>query len=231
MNCFECNKTVEIKQYKAHLYDGIGLDHIYLLNAEVLFCSTCKEESIALKQPSKIHAAIGIAIALQPARLSGKDIRFLRRSAGFSLREWAARINVAEATYSKWENAHRSITPQADKLARLNFLSAIGQKYPETFHIEKYIETVLNLQIERQKDFAIAVDAENPETEARYLPFNSPLLARPEMSIVEAKTLRVELVTTATIISGRLSNMSASIGKQSLIGEMQNVSETLSLAA
>ncbi|MGI8653869.1 MAG: helix-turn-helix domain-containing protein [Pyrinomonadaceae bacterium] len=231
MNCFGCNQIAEIKKHRAYRYGGVSVENLYILNAEVLSCSECVEESLILPQVAKLHAAIGIAIALQPARLSGGDIKFLRRSAGFSLREWSERIGVAEATYSKWENAHRSISPQADRLARLHFLNAIKQKDPENIRVADYMATILSVDIGEHRNFAIAVDAENMEAEARYLPLDSPLLASPEVSFVEAQTLGAELMATVVIRGERSSESLASTAISTVCGVMQNASNDLALAA
>lgn len=231
MRCLECNQAAEIKKFKAYRYDGVGVENLYILNAEVLFCSVCKEESLILQQVSKLHAAMGIAVARQPARLSGAEIRFLRRSAGFSLRDWSQRIGVAEATYSKWENAHRQITLQADRLARLNFLSALKQKDPENVRVADYLAVILSVNIEKRRDFAIAVDAERMEAEAKYLPLDSPLLATPEVSFVEAQTLRAELLATVEISGERSPGTLATAAIDTLIGDTRNAGNALALAA
>jgi YgiT-type zinc finger domain-containing protein len=231
MRCPECNQTVEIKKYKSYPYEGIGVENLFILNAEVLFCQACNEESLVLQQVSKLHAAIGIAVAKQPARLSGTETRFLRRSADFSLRDWSQRIGVAEATYSKWENAHRQITPQADRLARLNFLSVLKNKDPEHVRLADYVTAILSVNIKKHRDFAIAVDADNLQEDAKYLPMESSLLATPEVAFVEARTLSAELVATVEIRGERSLKPLASASIDGLIGDMRNAGNALALAA
>lgn len=209
MNCFECNQSAEIKKYKAYLYEGISLENVHLFNVDVMHCADCKSEMLILPRPAKLHLAIGIAVVLQPARLSGEDAKFLRRNAGFSLKDWVKRIGIAEATYSKLENSHRPVSVPNDRLIRVNYLNALKQKHGEAFHLAKYLETALSVNTEKSKDFAIAVNAENPESEARYLPYNSPLLTKPETFVVEAKTLPFEPLATVRIVRGHSPTMSA----------------------
>jgi transcriptional regulator with XRE-family HTH domain len=229
MKCFECDETTEIKKYKAYLYEGVSLADVHLFNVEVMRCASCKNETLILPQPAKIHIAIGLAVVLQPARLSGADIKFLRRNAGFTLTEWSKRIGIAEATYSRLENSHRAVTVQTDKLIRTNFLNAMKQKYPETFHIAKHLETVLSINIEKAKDFAIAVDAGNPEETAKYLSFNSPLLTEPATSYIEARTMRCDRLITAVLVCERI-NKTLPLSKEP-IGEILNVGYELAPAA
>ncbi len=214
MNCFECNQSAEIKKYKAYLYEGISLDNVHLFNVEVMHCAGCKSETLLLPKPAKLHLAIGIAVVLQPARLLGEDAKFLRRNAGFSLKDWAKRIGIAGATYSKLENSHRPVSVQNDRLIRVNYLNALKQKHGEEFHLAKYLEVALSVNTEKAKDFAIAVNAEKTEAEVRYLPYNSPLLAEPTTSFVEAKTLPFEPLATVKIVRGHSIVMSATFNQE-----------------
>jgi len=211
MKCFECDKTVEIKKYKAFKYTGVSLDNIVLLNVEVEVCASCQIETPLLRNVKKLHDAIGVAIALQKVHLSWADLRYLRRSAGFKSGEWAKRIGVVEGHYSRLESGERPITAQIDKLARIMFLNALKQRNPEDIKLACHLETVLNIDIERRKDFVIAIDAGAPEKEAKYLPYSSPLLVEPPAIKIEAKTevvkpLTVGMLTdrTSVIMSERL---------------------------
>lgn len=200
MKCFECDKTVEVKKYKAFNYTGVNLDNIILMNVEVEVCNACETKTPLLRNVKKIHNAIGIGIALQKVHLSSADIRYLRRIAGFKVGDWAKRVGVADAHYSRLENGDRPITAQVDLLARINFLNALKQQDPKNVELARHLETVLSLKIERRREFVIAIDAEKPETEAKYLPHDSPLFAEPATSFVEAKTFPFEPLATVRII-------------------------------
>src|SRR4051812_25054636 len=125
MRCFECDKTVQIKKYRAYMYGGAGLANICLLNQRVEVCPGCKTETPVLRNVGKLHRAIGVAVALQTSILSGADMRFLRRSAGYKTSEMASRLSVADETYSRWENGKTALTSNADKIARLTYLTAL----------------------------------------------------------------------------------------------------------
>ena len=215
--CFECDETCEIKKYRAYNYTGVNLENIVLRNLEVEVCNACDTKTPLLQNVKKLHNAIGVAIALQKVHLSGADIRYLRRSAGFSVGEWSKRLEVAEGTYSKWENGYRPITAQADKLARINFLNALKQKDPENVQLAKHLEAVLTLQIERRREFIVAIDADNPDAPAQYLPNDSPLLAEPTTSFVEARTLPFEPLATVKIVRGHSLPMTATFNQESAL--------------
>ena len=192
MKCFECDKTVQVKKYRSYIYDGVGLDNICLLNLEVEFCASCKTETPILRNVGRLHRAIGVAIALQPSQLSGKDVRFLRRASGFSVGDWAKRLNVADATYSRWENSKQSISANPDRMARINYLTALKHKDPDNIQLAKYMYKLLEMKVENLRGQIIAINAETPESEARYLPSDDALFANPDTSIVTAKTVKAE---------------------------------------
>ena len=192
MKCFECDKTVQVKKYRSYMYDGVGLDNICLLNLEVEVCGNCATETPMLRNIRRLHQGIGIAIALQPTQLSGKDVRFLRRAAGFSVGDWAKRLNVADATYSRWENSKKMISANPDRIARINYLNALKQKDPNNIHLAKYLDKLLEMKVEVRHGQIIAINAEAPETEAKYLPSDDVLFASPDTSIVKAKTIKAE---------------------------------------
>lgn len=203
MKCFECDKTVNIKKYRSYMYEGVGLDNICLLNVEVEVCQSCGTETPILRNVKRLHRAIGVAIALQPTQLSGKDVRFLRRSAGFSLTDWASRLSVADATYSRWENSKQMISANPDRIARINYLNAIQHKDPENIQIAKYLDKLLEMKVDVRHGQIIAINVETPEAEARYLPSDDAIFATPETSIVRAKTVPAE-----TEIFGKLMGLS-----------------------
>lgn len=234
MKCFECDKAVILKEYRIFKYTDVGLNNLCLLNVEIEMCSTCQTETPLLRNVGKLHNAIGIAVALQKVQLSGGDMRYLRRSASFSVGDWAKRLNVAEGTYSKWEHGHRKIKAQADKLARINFLAAIKQKDTKNVHIARHLETVLEMTPEPRREYVIAIDVKDLDADAKYLPHDTPLLIQPAMSFVEAKTLPTETLARVEIVvseRGDLVRISAPNNQLALSRENPNVSNCFALAA
>lgn len=229
MNCFECDETTEIKKFKSYMYDGVGLDNIVLLNAEVEVCAACDTETLLLRNIGKIHNAIGVGIVLHNSQLSGAEVRYLRRNAGFKVGEWAQLLKVAEGTYTKWETDYRTITPQADILARINFLNALKQKDPQNVRLAAHLDAVLRMNIEKGQKLLIAIDAQSPETPARYLPSDDALFAKPETSYVQARTIKSEPLTAAVLIDERSNKTLVSQFK--ITGEKLDVSHELATSA
>lgn len=234
MKCFECNNITEIKKHKAYKYEGVNLDNIYLLNAEVYFCPNCKEEELILQNAALIHNAIGVALTTQPTILSGKEIRYLRRAAGFSLSEWAKRLGVADATYSKWENNHRAVSEYADRLARANFLLAMAERAENSLvsSIVALIGVVLAKDINGKRNFAIAIVADDPLAKPQYLPLDSPILQETVSSYFVLKFDPEETgITTVNLHDFELSQSDPSLIDGINIEEERYARQELALAA
>jgi DNA-binding transcriptional regulator YiaG len=66
-----------------------------------------------------LHRVIAFAIAGQKAKLSGPEIRFLRKYLGYSGAHFARTIGVDPATVSRWENEKEPMGATAERLLRL----------------------------------------------------------------------------------------------------------------
>ncbi|MCW5962234.1 MAG: helix-turn-helix transcriptional regulator [Pyrinomonadaceae bacterium] len=190
------------------------MDNIVLANVEVEVCRGCKTETPLLRNLKKLHNAIGVAIALQNAKLSSADLRFLRRIAGLKVQEWSKRISVAGAHYARLESGDRKISAQVETLARVNFLNALKQQDPENVQLARHLETVLNLTPASETDFVIVINAENPEAPAKYLPDDSAILKEPSASYVEAKTLPFEPLANVRIVPRHSSIYHANVNQE-----------------
>ena len=190
MKCFECDKTVQIKKYRACMYSGVGLTNICLLNQRVEVCQGCKIETPMLRNVGKLHRAIGVAIALQPNALTGTELRYLRRSAGYKTSEMAARLGVVEETYSKWENDKRAITTTPDRLARISYLTGLESQHPVEY--SNHVATVMELEIVARSGFIIALNSEDLSKPAKYLPETHEMFDEPETAIVRGLFLKTE---------------------------------------
>src|SRR5438445_6768235 len=197
MNCSECgNDVVLVKKTKVH-YDGIRVENLYLRNCEVEVCRHCGTESPVVRNIKKVHRMIGLGVALQPAKLSGDEVRFLRRVMRMTAVEWAARIGIAPETFSRWENG-RSPAQQVEKLARIDFLMWISKHIPLDF-IQDGILEVLTADLTEGRDFALMIDADDLDARPQYESLRSPEFATPSMSSVEATMLDVDWTRLAHV--------------------------------
>jgi DNA-binding transcriptional regulator YiaG len=99
-------------------YVESGLDNIWLRNGYVEE-DTAYGPTVAFKDILGLHESISLAIVEQAGKLSGAEIRFLRRQMEMSQVSLAELIGVTSQSLALWEKAKAPITPPSDKLLRL----------------------------------------------------------------------------------------------------------------
>jgi len=80
-----------------------------------------------------LHRAIAFALARQPEKLRGNEIRFLRKYLGWSGRDAAQNLHVKPETLSRWENGQTSMGDPSELLLRV---LAMTQPPVENYPIE-----------------------------------------------------------------------------------------------
>ena len=114
--CNECGGQVE-QSIGTYLYDAEGLK-VTLQEVPVTRCDGCGGTGVVIRGIAKLNRAIASAIIREPGRLLPAEVKFLRKSLGWSGNDLALNLGVDAATVSRWENGHDPIGPQADRLIR-----------------------------------------------------------------------------------------------------------------
>jgi DNA-binding transcriptional regulator YiaG len=110
-----------------HIEDLGGLV-VKVWNAVIVHrCSACGDEMIAIPDIQGLARAAAIARALNPTRLSGKEVRFIRRALDMTQKDFAAAMELSPEYVSRWENDHSGIGGSGEKLVRPN-VCALLQK-------------------------------------------------------------------------------------------------------
>ena len=129
MNCDKCGqkmaerKATEKTPYFYDLGGGFLLSGIMVMR-----CPTCGMETPMIPKIAQLHRKMVEILIAKPSVLTGPEIRFLRKSAGFPAKEFAALVGVTASHLSRVENVKdglESLGVPADKLARL--LSTEGE--------------------------------------------------------------------------------------------------------
>ena len=68
---------------------------------------------------AELHRVIANAVIHKPARLSGAEVKFLRKHLGWSGADFAAHMGVDPTTVSAWENERKPFGTSSDRLLRL----------------------------------------------------------------------------------------------------------------
>jgi len=86
------------------------------------------EPGVIIPDIPGLEAAIAVARVTLPHKLSGREIRFLRRSMGLKAVALAKFLDVTPETLSRWENGPEAISTNAERVLRLRVLQTLKEK-------------------------------------------------------------------------------------------------------
>ena len=91
-------------------YTGCGLDNIYL-SSGVNFHKAGDEygNGYSINDADDLHKVLCLIVAMKPAALSAREVKFLRIEADLSQKELAAKLGVTNQTVSLWERDRQPI--------------------------------------------------------------------------------------------------------------------------
>ncbi len=116
--CTNCGRPVTPKR-RDYPYTESGLSNVVLQGVEVAECPACGHSEVTIPHLAKIHRAIALALARSPVRLTGAQLRFLRKHVGYSGERLAKYLHTDKTKISKWEREEDPIGPSNDRLVRL----------------------------------------------------------------------------------------------------------------
>jgi putative zinc finger/helix-turn-helix YgiT family protein len=124
--CYECGKTMVGKR-ENYPYQEAGLRSVVLLNILVYHCR-CGAIVPEIPYAGVLHHCIAMSVLKKKALLSGEEIRFVRKLAGYSGTELARVMGVEKGTVSKWENEKKKIGKETDRLLRLTCFAKVVER-------------------------------------------------------------------------------------------------------
>jgi putative zinc finger/helix-turn-helix YgiT family protein len=108
-------------------YTESGLDNILLTGVTIYKCA-CGEVMPELKDVERIHRTIADVLVKKNTRLSGKEVRFLRKETGMSSKELAGLLSVSPVTVSRWESGKEKVGSVSDKLIRMLYVQMMQER-------------------------------------------------------------------------------------------------------
>lgn len=115
-NCGKAELTTSVETYR---YAESGLPNVTLVGIEVRRCPACGDHQLVLPRVTELHRTIAHAVITKRARLSGAEVRFLRKYLGWSGVDFASHIGADPSTVSNWETDKDPIGMASDRLLRL----------------------------------------------------------------------------------------------------------------
>lgn len=105
-------------------YTESGLKNVWLTNGYTIK-DTPYGKAVSIQDIEGLHRAIGSIIARRP-KLTGPELRFLRKEMGMSQKSMADLVGTSEQTVSLWER-RGAIPKAAERLIKLAFLESISK--------------------------------------------------------------------------------------------------------
>ena len=115
--CYVCGADALTKKLEDIPYGA--LPGTTILKVKVEHCAHCGERFEHIPAITQLEDALARALLSKHARLTGHEIRFLRKYLGQSGTRMARKMRVTKETMSRWETGARDISPQNDLLLRL----------------------------------------------------------------------------------------------------------------
>ena len=136
--CRACGESAVTSARRDHAYSESGLDNVVLKNIEARECGACGATQLVIPRVEQLMTVIALGVAKKRGRLIGAEIRFLRKSLGWSGVDFGRHMKVASETVSRWENDHEPIGPQSDRLLRL--MAVFGAKRTEDYSLDALVD-------------------------------------------------------------------------------------------
>lgn len=117
VKCVNCGGACSLGRGR-FVYRDFGLP-LVLNGIEVARCSDCGEQDPIIPNANDLMKSVAWGVVRAARRLTGDEIRFLRKYCGQSAREFAKRIGVNHTDLSKYENGRRPVSQSKDRLIRI----------------------------------------------------------------------------------------------------------------
>jgi putative zinc finger/helix-turn-helix YgiT family protein len=118
VKCIECGGAMKTTR-KDHLYVESGLPNVLLQDIEFRTCPACGQHEMVIPRMAQLHRALAETIAEKRERLTGAEIKFLRKHLGWSGEDFAKTMGVRPESVSRWENEKEPMGATAERLLRL----------------------------------------------------------------------------------------------------------------
>ena len=126
--CYNCGGPVRFSVGK-HRYRGAGLRNVLVVGVAVGKCRRCGEEYVDIPAMADLHQKLGMAVIQKPSRLTGEELKFLRKLFGLTARQVAEETAYHPVTISDWETGEEKLTPQVDWYFRFFFARKGREKF------------------------------------------------------------------------------------------------------
>ncbi len=143
-NCKQCGgmtRRLSMGQFET---DRMGIPLVLVESVDQETCDSCGARAHIIPDMAGLVAAVAMSLVLAPYKLNGREIRFLRKAAGWSSKELADRLDVAAESITRWEKGQAV----GDSMERVLRMKLGGELHPRAPAIDYDPEDVLNMKIQ-----------------------------------------------------------------------------------
>ena len=140
-------------------------------NVTVYECPRCHDEGVTIQAPGQLHRRIARVLLVKPTPLTGDELRFLRKHAGFSAQRFADMLSVDPSHLSRVENGHSRLGAGTERLARMIIATAEdGLISGEAIMAPTGTEDSDGAEVQEWLRFAASVGTSSPEWNRKMVP-------------------------------------------------------------
>lgn len=115
--CSNCGQPAEIQKGDFPFIRQPGLN-VHLYDVDLIVCSACGNVDPVIPKVNEVLRRIAEAIVEKKYRMTGAEVRFLRKYLGMTAEQFSHLLHVDKTTVSKWENDEDPVGQQSDLLIR-----------------------------------------------------------------------------------------------------------------
>lgn len=127
-DCREFARVRRATRRSPYHFTESGLPNVYLVGIRVFACRKCRDVAAEIPAIEPLLESIARAVVEGEGRLTGAEIRFLRKRLGKKSSEFAQIVGVSPEQVSRWENGSNPPEAAADKLIRLFYVRLSGDR-------------------------------------------------------------------------------------------------------
>jgi len=138
LKCDDCQQRMRVRRatrQRPYHFTESGLDDVYLAGITVYVCVTCEFESGLIPRIDHLSTVLANAVLTKSGRLTGSEVRYLRKMANWQSRQLAEFIGVTPEYLSRMENGKvGALGDGRDLLVRMLVREMIESQHgPEAF--------------------------------------------------------------------------------------------------
>ncbi|MCM2282530.1 MAG: YgiT-type zinc finger protein [Bdellovibrionaceae bacterium] len=132
MKCAMCDNPKKLKKTRiSKWYKESGLDNIYLKGVIEYRCDKCGETYHSYGDMDQLHRLIASTLICKKGRLTGAEVRFLRKALAYNSTMFAKLIGIKTETLSRLENAPKTELKNEALDHSIRFLVASRKAMPD----------------------------------------------------------------------------------------------------